>query len=380
MQAAFKPDAAAVKMLLGRGADVSARATLYGDALHCAATGGGPERERYWITQMLLDHGALGDGRSETGSSAQMGAIGSPVNDRIVRLLLSRGVDPRRPSPNGFTPLQYASEFGGNPEATRWLLARLPEVPPSEARKLLQKAEDNALCDACYEGDMAEVKQRLAEGADVNAYKQTGVAGNPVRLAATAQILRLLLAHGADPKARLVQEDGEEESGTLDAVALEARPEFRLGVAARLKVLLNHGLSARSDDGATALFDAQESGAEGMRVLLDYGADVNVRLNPADPKDPGPTALMLACDTPEEGGESHNAAAARLLLGRGADVHLRDAAGHTALYYARQYARFARQCAHDERDLQFRRRAVQDAEDSDGIVAAILQAGAREQL
>lgn len=365
MQAVSKPDVGAVKMLLDRGADVNARNSVGCHALYYAADGEVAEETRYQIAEMLLDHGAAIDVSNGYGPSALMAAIGSPKNDKIIQLLLARGANIRQAADNtGVTLLQSSAEFGGNPEATRWLLARMPEVPQADQKRLMQEAEGNALCDACDEGDLTAVKQRLAEGANVNAYQKTGMTGHPVSLAATPEILQLLLARGASPTIRGPEDNSEDSWSALESAATETRPAFRKGAVLRLKMLLDHGVSVRGIDGQTALMDAEENGnPDCMRVLLDYGVDANTAIQGDAEREAHAmvtkqTVLMLACYTLEEGGEAHEPEAVKMLLAHGADVNRRDGAGHTALYYARQYARYEK--------------------DGSGVVQMLLQAGAHE--
>src|SRR5262249_55214412 len=165
----------------------------------------------------------------------------------VVRLLLDRGANPNHADNAGATALMWA-------------------IP-----------------------DEAKVRLLLAKGAQVNvASKTTG--RTPLLIASgrpgAAGVVRLLLAKGADPRAR----DSKGET-TVFRAALSGDPEI-------------------------------------LRALLDQGADVNA------PARDNVTPLM------EAGAHSNNTVMAEMLLAKGAGVNARDDEGFTALMAPNSYSDF----------------------------------------
>lgn len=143
----------------------------------------------------------------------------------------------------------------------------------SEKWELLKAVEDN---------DIAEVRNRIFKGANVNGRKD----GKPALVIALENrnydILRLLLENGAYPN------------------------NTTLGIE------------------ETPLMVAAGSGDEtGLQLLLEYGADPNF----TDKR--GQTALMKAA-------QARQALAARILLANGADPFATDYSGRSAMEYARE--------------------------------------------
>lgn len=213
----------------------------------------------YEILGALIAHKAKVNVTNDFGSTpiAEAANLGDA---RMVKMLLDAGADPEGPNADGQTALMLAIKTG--------------ELPVVE---LLVKA-----------------------GAKVNTieqfHKQT-----PLMWAATApksapQIVKLLLAKGADVKPRALYSDWDSQ------ITSEPRAQYR------------------PVGGLTALLYAARDGCyDCVDELIAAGADPNV------PTPEGVTALMLAIDN------DHNNVA-KLLLSRGANPNLWDWWGRTALY------------------------------------------------
>jgi uncharacterized protein len=222
------------------------------------------------------------------------------------------------------------------------------------------------LLPAVYSGDVQQVRQLIAAGADVRAPNQFGA--TPMSVAAVAadpEMLKVLLKAGADadsPNAEgetalmVVARTGNIESAKLLLKAganLQARERWGgqtalMWAAAQSQPEMIHFLLSRGahvDERSTVrdwqrrvtaegrpkdmyrggltplLFSVREGCIECARVLLDGGADINL----TDPD--GTTPLVMALlnlkwDT------------AKYLIGRGADINYWDVYGQAPLYVA----------------------------------------------
>lgn len=206
------------------------------DVLAVAADAGDIATVRNLLDQGV-DPNVVGELPSGVKATALMLA-GSRGRLEIVKLLLERKANLEVRDPNGWTALAYAVGF----------------VRPSCVRAM------------------------VAKGANVNARNTGGIA--PVVLAVRdAEVMRILLDHGADVQARSVE-------GTTAVISAGS-----WGNVDSLRLLLDHGSNVNDQDrtGWSALLRATSAGHEEcVRLLVARGADVNVRA--AD----GHTPLNLA--------------------------------------------------------------------------------------
>jgi hypothetical protein len=141
----------------------------------------------------LLDQGAdkdKGDAADALVQAAEAGHL------QIVELFLQRGVDPNVPSTSDL--LCYAlgrAARGGHIKIVRLLLDRGAHVDSMDAYHF------TALHQAAYKGHTEIVRLLLERGADVTIpdYWGTQILWWAVRGAGKAEVVELLLAHGADP-------------------------------------------------------------------------------------------------------------------------------------------------------------------------------------
>ena len=180
---------------------------------------------------------------------------------------------------------------------------------------------DRRLVDAAEQRDVAMVRSLLREQVDVNISQPDGATA--LHWAAHwdhLEIADLLIASGVDVNA---VNDSVYGVTPISLAAVN-------GSEAMIKKLLTAGASANAGlpTGETVLMTAARSGnKDAVRVLLDYGADVNARESSS-----GQTALMWAAS------EDHSEVA-RVLLERGADLDEQSNGGFTPmLFVARQGA------------------------------------------
>lgn len=258
-------------------------------------------------------------------------AAESPVADALMNgdraqaiELIEAGTDVNAAQGDGTTPLHWAV-YRLDPALVESLLDRGARPDPTNAYG------SSPLAEAVKAADAALVRLLLEAGADVEAPNADGQTA--LMLAArtgSIEVARLLIDYGADIAAKELW-----RGQTVLMWAADAR------FAALVELLIERGAAVddravandwgvqvtsepraqyRPTGGLTALLYAARAGCSGcVAALLDAGADVD-RPNPD-----GVTPLMLAID-------NFAYDTARLLLDRGANPHLWDWWGRTALY------------------------------------------------
>jgi ankyrin repeat protein len=231
-------------------------------------------------------------------------------NATALQQQLDRGSDPNA-TQNGISALEVAT-LAGTPQQMKILLAR--GAKPNYAD------DDGITALFLAIPDTEKTTLLLDHGADPNQHSKANYSPL-IKLAncpGTTDLLRILIAKGADPKqaardnALLYWAAGTDDTALVGLI-------LRLGFNANDTVLsgdypINSALTFRCSNT--------------LKMLVDHGADVNVAL-PATflPNTRGLTALMQAAVADDE-------ASFFYLLDHGADVNARCKTGYTALMLA----------------------------------------------
>ena len=180
------PDAAKAALLLSKGAAVDAKTVEGRTPLYVAATLAAGTASM----QLLLEAGADANAETVVGATPLFPAANTSAE--MTKVLLGKGANPNHTSKSGATPLLFTRDTA----VVQLLLARGADA------RTRSKIGETALMDAATRGDAASAKLLLAKGAEVNAKDHRGYTA--LMFAAqfdddAVELVRLLLAHGADP-------------------------------------------------------------------------------------------------------------------------------------------------------------------------------------
>ena len=266
---------------------------------------------------------AVGPAVGQSSSLADLIRIG---NRKAALEKIRTGADVNEPQPDGTRPIHWAvykvdyellealiakkakadvtNEFGATPlaEAVKLVDARMVKMLLDAGAGVEGANQDGqtALMLAIKTAELPIVEMLLKAGANVNAVEkfenQTALMWAVTAPKNAAEMTRLLLSKGANVKPRALYTDWPNQ------LSSEPRAQYR------------------PVGGLTALLYASRNGCYDCVVaLIGAGADVNV------PTPEGVTPLMVALDN------DHNDVA-NLLLDRGANPHVADWWGRTALF------------------------------------------------
>ena len=321
MMAAGIGDADLVRALLDRGAVVDQRDPNYQQtALMFAARGGHTE-----VARLLLKHGAEVDAQTRTGEVPKFRSPASNAGSKGAGII--RGGWPERgerdPIPGAKTPLLYAAR-DGHLDTVQLLLSSGAKLEKADADGV------TPLLMAILNGHLSTAHFLIGKGANVNVvdwYGETPLwaavdirdldipgphQSNGVDRAAALELIRELLARGADVNARTKEYPPQRRWIT------------RLG-----------SLSWVDFTGQTPFIRAALAGdVEVMHLLLDHRADPNIETFN------GTTALMAAAGVNWTVAQTYDEGPAKLLeavklaQSLGNDVNAVNAMGLTALHGA----------------------------------------------
>jgi len=301
MTAARAGNRAAVEILLNRGADVNARENYRGQtALMWAVAERHPE-----VVKVLLEHGA--DWKIVSGFR----------DSKMPKLSAASSVTPM--ARGGLTAFLFAAREGDIESGQAILNAGgdIDQVDVDETTALVVSLMNQHysfakfLLDRGANPNLADVKGRAALYAAIDA-RNEDYSAMPARKGddplPSLEIVKALLAHGADPNAKLIRN-------------LPGRSGMDSGDTAL-------------GEGTTPLMRAARAGdAAVMRILLEKGADT--KLTTRD----GSTAFLFAAgvgyrDKNTRGTESEALEAVQVLLEQHPDINQANNQGETALHGA----------------------------------------------
>jgi uncharacterized protein len=270
--AAMKRDSAAVRALIGQKVDVNAPGTDGSPALHWAV-----RVDDAATARLLLGAGAQVTLANRYGLTP-MAIAASNGSATLIGLLLDAGADANAPDPAGETPLMSATRVG-RVDAVTLLLDRGAKVDVADATY-----QQTALMVAVRENHPDIVKLLIARGASVNAKTRVG--------------------------------------RTPPWVLPNSVPGFGHGIGIVRGGSPDRGRRQPIPGAMTPLLYASRDGRmETVRMLLDAGADVNLR----DANEITPLISAITNNHPD---------VARYLIERGADVKAVDWYGRTPLWAA----------------------------------------------
>ena len=336
MAAARTGNAEIVRLLIEHGADVKAKGEAYGEtALVWAA-----QENHAEAAEVLIAHGADVDARTNPleRSKDRFGLEG-------VLTILPHG---------NWTPLMYAARQGSR-ETARTLVGAGASV------NLTDPDGSTALVLAIINGHYDTAALLVEKGADPNIADASGMAalyaavdmntlgevyGHPAHPTSSKMtaldLMKVLLAHGANPNARLktptTQRAHTPGEPTLNEGSTPLMRAAKNGDSDAIRLLLEHGAdpNATAKNGTTALMFASGIGygtgtfandyatpaqlLESVKVLVAAGADVN--------------AVSHAGQTPLHFGAQASDDIVRFLAEKGAKLDVKDKQGRTPVEMA----------------------------------------------
>ena len=264
-------------------------------------------------------------GTAAAADNSLAGLIQGGQRDAALKMITS-GADVNKAQGDGTTPLHWAV-YKIDAELTRALLAR------GAKPNVVNKYGSSPLAEAVKVADARLVGMLLDAGSDANVPNQEGQTA--LMLAARAgslDVANLLVSHGADVNAKEKWRGQTALMWAADARSAELT-RFLIGRKADVnaRAIANDWSTQmtgeprnqyRPTGGMTPLLYAARSGCKDcVAALLDAGADVN------KPTPDGVTPLIVAMD-------NFAFDTAKLLFERGANPHVWDWWGRTALYTA----------------------------------------------
>jgi ankyrin repeat protein len=211
------------------------------------------------VRRLLLENPELVVARGHGWAPLQDAAF--QARTEILKLMLAYGV--------GITPADVA-------HALHHAVQR-PHTDPQTVEALLATGHVSEFIAALYRQDLDVVRAYLR--ADPGLSHSNDAAGCPALLRAAEnaeeEMVRLLLAHGADIEAR-----GPDEKSALSSCACNQVDRRKRSRTLRLLLASGADVNGRIHGGRTPLFSAATAGwapEQSVKILLEHGADLHIR-------------------------------------------------------------------------------------------------------
>jgi uncharacterized protein len=305
--AVMNRDAAALRALLQKKADINAAQVDGSTALHWAVY-----HDNVQAADLLLAAGANVKTVTREGvTPLSMATLYGSVP--MVERLLKAGADAKELGPNGETMLMFAAR-NGNPRLVQLFIAAGVDVNAAEKLR-----KTTALMWAAEQHHPEAVQALLKAGA--NPALKSGGAGLPRNYMAN-RVNQQSVKEAQERRKRAAAAGRTYEEQVLFERAAPLRPAFDQLPPEDDSEVVVAGLVGSGGGGLAALhLAAREGDIESARALLDGGADVN------QITEYGWTPLLTAIN-------NRNYALASLLMDRGADPNIANKGGWTPLYIA----------------------------------------------
>ena len=293
-----------IKVLLEAAANPNIASAKGHTSLHAAVIGGCSKK----IIRSIIKHGSDVNGGNNSSRTSLM--IASLQNNAgAINVLLNAGADITITDNTGITCLHHAVMGGCNKEILQTIIDHGADVNATNKNNI------SPLILACHDGNVDAFDVLVNAGAHHNTQGTQGL--SLIYLAAaegwSKEILQTIIDHGHD----------------VNTIDKDCRTALMLAYwkenVEAIRFLLNAGADPNIANavGATCIHHAVFGGCnkETLQIIIEYGANVN-----AIDKN-SRTALMLAC-------QKGNVEAINVLLNAGADINIRNANGSACILFA----------------------------------------------